>query len=63
MKEIKKLDNKYVVLNLDDTIDLEYLVSTIQEKYHKLGISGLYNIKVEKLAIDLVNAIRKTNGE
>lgn len=58
-----KHPQNYVVLNLDDEIDLEYLVFKIQEKYHKLGISGLYKIKVEKLAVDLVNAILKTKGE
>lgn len=59
----EKSVNKYCVLNLNDDIDLEYLVDTILDKYHKLGIPGLYKIKVEKLAIDLVNAILKTKGE
>lgn len=58
-----KTPNNYVGLNLDDEIDLEHLVFTIQEKYHKLGIAGLYKIKVEKFAIDLVNAILKTKGK
>lgn len=57
---IKELDNKYLVLKLEDDIDLEYLVDIIDEKYNKLGVKGLYNIKVKKLGIDLVNAILKT---
>ena len=57
MKEI--MENKYLVLKLSDTIDLEYLVSVINKKYSKLGVSSLYDVKVEKLAIDLVNAIKE----
>ena len=55
--------NEYLILNLDDMIDLEQLVFTIQENYHILGKAGLYKIKVEKLAVDLVNAILKAKEQ
>lgn len=58
-KQDGKNIQKYVVLNLDDEIDLEQLMFSIQKKYCKLGIPGLYKPKVEKFAIDLVNAIFK----
>jgi len=49
-----KSDNHYVVLNMDDEIDLNHLRRTINKKQSFLPISAC---KVKDIAVDLVNAI------
>jgi len=51
--------NRYVVLNMDDEIDLNHLRRTINKKQSFLPISAC---KVEDIAVDLINAILITKG-
>ena len=61
--------NSYVILNLDDEIDLKYLIEKIS--YHlahtnmKFGVfhRNEYNPKVKNVAVDIVNAILKAKGK
>lgn len=48
-----KKDNEYVVLNQADELDLTWLTTALHEKDNEL--SG--NIRVEDVAVDLVNSI------
>jgi hypothetical protein len=51
--------NKYVVLNLDDKINLPYLLENIPED---VECDDLGNIQVKDLSVVLVNAILEAAG-
>lgn len=52
--------NRYVVLNLDDEIDVRYLIEQLKKKI----TVGYYETdsQVKDIAVDLVNAILKAKG-
>jgi len=59
-KENKFGLNKYLVLNIDDDFNPEYLISLLQNRFKKLGKDEYYNLAVVKsMAIDLINSIIK----
>lgn len=59
IKENKPI-NKYLVLNMDDFINLEYLDNYFREKFRLLGKDKLYkSVKIEKIAVHIINAILK----
>ena len=58
-KRIGKHNNKYVVLNLDDELVIDYLLDAIEA--HKKDLNTPY-IAVNDIAVDLVNAIIKARN-
>ena len=53
-----KKPNKYVVLNLEDELDLNFLTA----KLERLLVND-NNVKVKDIAVDLVNAILEAKGD
>jgi hypothetical protein len=57
MEEIKDLKMKYLVLKMDDDIDVQYLIDKLQS-YKKLRREEYYtNIPVSKIGVHLINSI------
>jgi len=54
-KQEGKHDNRYVVLNLDDEADIDYLITTLESR--RKNLSTPY-IAIGDIAVDLVNAVR-----
>lgn len=59
-KAQNKKENRYVVLNLDDEIDLDMLRRSLN--VCRLKYTPCY-YKVKDIAVDLVNAILKAKGD
>ena len=53
-----KKDNRYVVLNLEDELDLTFLTAQLE----RLLVKDT-NVNVKDIAVDLVNAILKAKGD
>lgn len=57
-----KQDNKYLVLNLDDGINKNYLMNWIRLRYEQFRFKK-ERMKVIDIAVDLVNAIQKAKED
>lgn len=57
MPYIEKLEMKYFVLKMNDTIDLHRLTNLINNKYSKLKNDKIHSITVNDFAVDLLNCI------
>ena len=68
-KRNNKLQNKYLVLNIDDTFSMPHLNAQIQDiitkRMHNAMFEKMVNIplKIKDIAVILVNAILKTKGK
>lgn len=58
-----KQENSYVILNLDDEIDMKYLFAQLKKKYYINDIEHLNILDVKNISIPLVNAILKVKGD
>ena len=50
---------KYLVLKMDDEIDINYLMYHIHEKLQKLGRKDFYNVPIKHISVTIVNSILK----
>ena len=62
MEKENKPINRYLVLNMLDFINLQYLDNYMHEKFSKLCKDELYySVRIDKIAVHIVNAILKAN--
>ena len=57
IENITEFEMKYLVLKMNDEIDVQYLIDKLQD-YKKLGRNDYYtNIPVSKVGIHIINSI------